>query len=43
MDGLDGTNKALLEWDESDVHRWFSSLGYTQYERQINGAHFSRG
>ncbi|KAG6891264.1 hypothetical protein C0995_008516 [Termitomyces sp. Mi166 len=25
----------ILDWDESDVHNWLSSLGYPQYESQI--------
>ncbi|KAF8817502.1 hypothetical protein BYT27DRAFT_7247376 [Phlegmacium glaucopus] len=29
------TNKHILDWDESDVHQWFTSLGYPQYEIQI--------
>jgi bZIP factor len=30
-------DRHILDWDESDVHTWFSSLGYPQYERQIRG------
>ncbi|KAJ3517760.1 hypothetical protein NLJ89_g317 [Agrocybe chaxingu] len=33
MDGQDTyTSKDLLEWDETDVHQWLSSLGYPYYE-----------
>ncbi|KAF8159614.1 hypothetical protein B0H34DRAFT_411179 [Crassisporium funariophilum] len=28
-------DKHILDWNESDVHKWLSSLGYAQYERQI--------
>ncbi|KAF9462929.1 hypothetical protein BDZ94DRAFT_1219040 [Collybia nuda] len=28
-------DRHILEWDETDVHNWFSSLGYPQYENQI--------
>jgi hypothetical protein len=31
---MDG-ERSILEWDESDVHAWLSSLGYPQYEAQI--------
>ena len=31
------TERYLLDWDESDVHAWLSSLGLPQYERQIRG------
>jgi len=31
------TNKHILDWDESDVHQWFTSLGYPQYETEIKG------
>ncbi|KAF9480518.1 hypothetical protein BDN70DRAFT_608595 [Pholiota conissans] len=27
--------KHLLDWEESDVHHWFSALGFAHYERQI--------
>lgn len=30
-------DRHILDWDESDVQSWFSSLGYPQYERQIRG------
>lgn len=30
-------NKHILDWDEADVHQWFRSLGYPQYEAQIKG------
>ncbi|EMD38948.1 hypothetical protein CERSUDRAFT_112661 [Gelatoporia subvermispora B] len=26
----------ILEWDEGDVHAWFTRLGFPQYEAQIN-------
>ena len=29
----------MLEWDEGDVHAWFTSLGLTQYEKQIRGVY----
>jgi hypothetical protein len=29
--------KYLLDWDESDVHQWLSSLGFPQYESQVRG------
>jgi hypothetical protein len=35
--GVLATNKHILDWDESDVHEWFRSLGYPQYEAQIKG------
>ncbi|KAH9479494.1 Sexual differentiation protein ste4 [Psilocybe cubensis] len=28
-------DKHILDWDESDVYQWFSSLGYSQYGEQI--------
>ncbi|KIM44541.1 hypothetical protein M413DRAFT_355777 [Hebeloma cylindrosporum] len=28
-------DKHLLDWDESDVHQWLSSLGFPQYESQL--------
>ncbi|KAF9054433.1 hypothetical protein BJ165DRAFT_1438701 [Panaeolus papilionaceus] len=28
-------DKPLMDWDESDVHQWLSSLGASQYESQI--------
>lgn len=36
MDVLTG-ELHILEWDESDVHNWFSSLGYPHYENQLRG------
>ncbi|KJA28149.1 hypothetical protein HYPSUDRAFT_62541 [Hypholoma sublateritium FD-334 SS-4] len=27
--------KHILDWDETDVHQWLSSLGFAHYERQI--------
>jgi len=27
----------LLEWTESEVHSWLSSIGFPQYETQIRG------
>ena len=27
----------LLDWAESDVHSWLSSIGFPQYETQIRG------
>ncbi|KAH9935057.1 hypothetical protein B0H21DRAFT_759323 [Amylocystis lapponica] len=27
--------QSILEWDEADVHTWFTSLGFPQYESQI--------
>lgn len=32
---LPAPEKYLLDWDESDVHQWFSTLGFPQYESQI--------
>ncbi|KAF9005981.1 hypothetical protein BDQ17DRAFT_1540607 [Cyathus striatus] len=29
-------NKHVVDWDESDVHLWFSALGYPQYESQLH-------
>lgn len=29
------TNKHIFDWDESDVHQWFTSLGFPQYETQV--------
>jgi len=34
MDGL-AADRHILDWDETDVHNWLSSLGYSQYEPQI--------
>ncbi|KAH9479495.1 Protein STE50 [Psilocybe cubensis] len=34
MDGL-AADRHILDWDETDVHNWLSSLGYRQYESQI--------
>ncbi|KAF5316032.1 hypothetical protein D9619_006350 [Psilocybe cf. subviscida] len=34
MDGL-ASERHILDWDETDVHNWLSSLGYPQYESQI--------
>jgi bZIP factor len=28
----------IMEWDENQVHRWLSSIGFSQYEAQIKGA-----
>ncbi|KAF8909335.1 hypothetical protein CPB84DRAFT_1507947 [Gymnopilus junonius] len=28
-------DKHVLDWDEDDVHHWFSELGYSQYGREI--------
>ncbi|KAG5639096.1 hypothetical protein H0H81_007040 [Sphagnurus paluster] len=28
-------DRHILSWDETDVHNWFISLGYPQYENQI--------
>jgi len=36
MEGL-AADRHILDWDESDVHNWLSSLGYPQYESQIRG------
>jgi protein STE50 len=40
--GVLPTNKHILDWDESDVHQWFRSIGYPQYEAQVK-AHKIRG
>jgi hypothetical protein len=37
MDGSGLGERHIIEWDESDVHAWLSSLGYPQYESQIRG------
>ncbi|KAF9480517.1 protein kinase regulator [Pholiota conissans] len=34
MNGL-ASDRHILDWDETDVHNWLSSLGYPQYEGQI--------
>lgn len=34
MDLANGEHN-ILDWDEDDVHRWLSSLGFPQYEAQI--------
>jgi hypothetical protein len=38
-DGIEGfaADRHILDWDETDVHTWLSSLGYPQYESQIRG------
>jgi hypothetical protein len=38
-------DRHILDWDETDVHNWLSSLGYSQYETQIRGivSRFSGG
>jgi protein STE50 len=36
--GVLPNNKHILDWDESDVHQWFRSLGYPQYEAQVKGS-----
>jgi protein STE50 len=28
----------ILDWNESDVHNWLTTLGLPQYENQIHGA-----
>ncbi|GLB41728.1 putative protein kinase regulator [Lyophyllum shimeji] len=28
-------DRNIMDWDETDVHNWFTSLGYPQYESQI--------
>ena len=33
-------DRHILDWDETDVHSWLSSLGYPQYESQIRGMFF---
>lgn len=35
---LPAGERHILDWDETDVHGWFSSLGYPQYESQIRGS-----
>ncbi|EJF64222.1 hypothetical protein DICSQDRAFT_100982 [Dichomitus squalens LYAD-421 SS1] len=27
--------KSILDWDENDVHAWFTYLGFPQYEQQV--------
>ncbi|KAF9054434.1 hypothetical protein BJ165DRAFT_715238 [Panaeolus papilionaceus] len=34
MEGL-AAERHILDWGETDVHNWLSSLGYPQYENQI--------
>ncbi|KAJ3517761.1 hypothetical protein NLJ89_g316 [Agrocybe chaxingu] len=34
MEGV-AADRHILDWDETDVHNWLSSLGYPQYESQI--------
>jgi protein STE50 len=29
----------MLAWDETDVHVWFTKLGFPQYESQIRGSY----
>lgn len=36
--GVLPNNKHILDWDESDVHQWFMSIGYPQYEAQVKGS-----
>lgn len=36
MNGAD-EERSILEWDESEVQDWFTSLGYPQYESQLRG------
>lgn len=43
MDNHDYSRTSVLEWDENDVHAWFSKLGYPQYEHQIKGMFPFRG
>ena len=33
----DTLERSIVEWDEDDVARWLSQLGYSQYESQIKG------
>jgi len=35
-------DRHILDWDETDVHSWLSSLGYPQYESQIRGILFTK-
>lgn len=37
MDIANG-ERSILDWDEDQVHRWLSGLGFSQYEAQIKGA-----
>jgi len=37
MDTANG-ERSILDWDEDQVHRWLSSLGFSQYEAKIKGA-----
>lgn len=30
-------DRPLLEWQPADVHRWLSSIGFSQYEFQLKG------
>ncbi|KAG0709184.1 hypothetical protein DFH29DRAFT_986606 [Suillus ampliporus] len=34
MDIVNG-ERSILDWDEDNVHRWLTSLGFSQYEAQI--------
>lgn len=33
--------RSILEWDEDDVHAFFTSLGFPQYEGQLKGRTYS--
>ncbi|KAJ7918796.1 hypothetical protein B0H13DRAFT_1991729 [Mycena leptocephala] len=35
MDSVSALDRNILEWDEYEVHTWFSSLGFSQYESQL--------
>ncbi|KAF9531738.1 hypothetical protein CPB83DRAFT_891622 [Crepidotus variabilis] len=34
---LPAVSKHVAEWDEGDVQQWFTSLGYPQYDRLLQG------
>lgn len=33
----DLASRPILEWDPADVHRWLSSIGFSQYENPLKG------
>ncbi|KAJ7035617.1 hypothetical protein C8F04DRAFT_1097874 [Mycena alexandri] len=35
MDGQ-SPDRNIVDWDEHDVHTWLSSMGFSQYEQQLN-------
>ena len=37
MEQQDTLRNSILDWDEDEVHQFFTTLGYSQYEKQIKG------